>query len=213
MALPLTILLIQQQPADEPPTARSLVQDKSVFALRNRGVGEWIYMTASRRMELLLIKLERGVRSRVVDLLRFCLLAFCCVFLSGCGSQKVVGHFRDEAKPDLRYQFGEDGSWSAEVVVELPTGVFPHGAGRRFDGTFSRSGNVIELVCLSVERQDPTSGAYREDDVELAEYSHRLLLEEGALVPVGPDGEREALFATDLNPLGARKLVRDDAHQ
>lgn len=36
MALPLTLCLIQQQPADEPPTAWSLGQDSPYFRLRNR---------------------------------------------------------------------------------------------------------------------------------------------------------------------------------
>jgi hypothetical protein len=143
-------------------------------------------------------------------ILRVVVLAVCAALLPGCGSQKVAGSYRDAMNPDLRYQFGEDGSWSAEVVIELPAGVFPHGAGRRFGGTFKRSGDSLDLVCLSASRQDPASGQYRNDEVDLASYAHRLLVKEDSLVPVGPNGETEGLFATDLNPLGARKLVRED---
>ncbi len=141
---------------------------------------------------------------------RVVLILFCAALLPGCGSQKVTGSYRDEVNQDLRYQFGEDGSWSAELAIDLPAGVFPHGAGRRFDGTFERSGDALELVCLSASRQDPASGKYRKDEVDLASFAHRLLVEEDVLVPMGPNGEREALFATDLNPLGARKLVREN---
>jgi len=148
-----------------------------------------------------------------VNLLRVVSIVVCAAFLAGCGARKIAGHFRDVANPDLLYEFGEDGSWSADVVVELPTGIFPHGAGTRFEGTFERSGDQLHLVCLSTSRQDPTSGQYRKGDTEPSAYSHTLLVEEDALVPVGPDGEREALFATDLNPLGARKLVREDGPQ
>lgn len=143
-------------------------------------------------------------------ILRVVVLALCAVLVPGCGSQKVAGPFRDAANPDLRYQFGEDGSWSAELAIDLPAGIFPHGAGRRFDGTFERSGDALELVCLSASRQDPASGKYRKDEVDLASFAHRFLVEEDALVPIGPNGETEALFATDLNPLGARKLVREN---
>lgn len=145
-----------------------------------------------------------------MNLFRFVLLVGFAAVLSGCGSQKVAGSYRDSTNGNVRYQFVGDGSWSAEAIVELPAGVFPHGAGRRLEGKFKQSGDLLELVCLSASRQDPTSGQYRKEDVDLAKYGHRLLAGKGHLVPIGPNGETEALFATDLNPLGARKLVRED---
>lgn len=127
--------------------------------------------------------------------------------LVGCGREPVGGTYRDAMNPGIRYEFGQDGTWSAESIVEVPAGVFPHGAGRRLAGIFTRSGDTLELVCSSATRQDPISGEFREEENDASSFSHRLLAEQGSLFPLGPNGERDSLFATDLNPLGARNLV------
>lgn len=144
-------------------------------------------------------------------ILRLLLVALCAAALAGCGGKNVAGLYRDESNPAVCYELRADGTWSAELSVGVPAGVFPHGAGKQFEGNFTRSGQVLELVCTSVRRQDPISGDWQKDATDPASCTHRLLFEEGVLVPIGPRGEKEALFATDLNPFGARKLVSEGA--
>ena len=163
------------------------------------------------------IRLAPAAAGRQVSLdmagLRLVLFAACAVILPGCGRERVDGAYRDSANPALRYELRNGDTWSAEMVVAVPAGVFPHGAGTWWRGNYTRSGNVIELVCTSSGRYDPLSGELREDKADPAAYNHRLAFEDGGLVPVGAKGEKEALFATDLNPLGARKLVREEKPQ
>lgn len=129
--------------------------------------------------------------------------------LPGCGGQPISGSYRDEGNPSVRYDLREDGVWSAELVVDVPSGIFPHGAGQRLEGNFTRCGDVLELFCTGVSRQDPTSGEFRKADADVAAYNHRLRVETDTLVPVGTDGSTESMFATDLNPFGARRLQRE----
>lgn len=143
--------------------------------------------------------------------LRYLLVALCSAALAGCGGTNPAGLYSDDTNPAVRYELRSDGTWLAEFAVGVPSGVFPHGAGKRLEGNFTRSGQVLEMVCTSVRRQDPISGEWQKDATEPASCTHRLLLEGGVLVPIGPRGEKEALFATDLNPFGARKLVREGA--
>lgn len=140
---------------------------------------------------------------------RLLLVAVCAAALAGCGGNDIAGSYRDESNPAVRYELRADGTWCAELAVGVPSGVFPHGAGKRLEGNYTRSGQGLELACLSVRRQDPISGEWQNDAMDPATCTHRLMVEEGLLVPVGPSGEKEAPFATDLNPLGARKLVRE----
>jgi len=142
--------------------------------------------------------------------LRLCTLAL-CFGLVGCGRRHVEGVYHDAGNPAIRYELRDGGRWFAELIVEVPSGVFPHGASRRLEGTFKRKGGIIELVCLTASRQDPISGAFRPDDSAAAEYSHFLAVEDAFLVPVGPDGKSEAFFAAELNPLGARQLVPEES--
>lgn len=215
MALPLT-LWIQQQPADEPPTAQSLGQPNAEKAAR-----KWTSLTGRvvdapgrfYHCGLALRARCHRVRCHSMTTARLLFLAFSAVVLAGCGRQKVEGVYRDEFNPALRYELRDGGDWSAEVVVEVPAGVFPYGADRKFSGLFTRRGDLLELVCSSAEQRDPISGDYRADDAEPAQYNHLLLAEEGALLPVDADGRKEALFATDLNPLGARKLIREGGRE
>lgn len=139
-------------------------------------------------------------------------MALCLVVVTGCGRRDVEGVYRDVSDPSIRYELRDDGSWSAELIVEIPAGVFAHGASRRLDGTYNRSGSLLELVCLNASRQDPISGEYRPEGAA-ALYNHLLSAEEDSLVPVGPKGEKDAVFAADLNPLGARQLVREEESQ
>jgi len=143
-----------------------------------------------------------------VSLSRLILLA-ALVGLAACGRPSVEGIYRDVDNSSLRYEIRPDGLWSAELVVEVPSGVFPHGASRRFLGTFVRRGDILELVCTSSDRQDPMSGEFRPEDCDLSAHHHRLRAQDGALVAVGADGQTESLFATDLNPFGARRLERE----
>jgi len=160
-----------------------------------------------------LARVARGSQESCVMILRVVLLAACAAFVSACGPKRVVGAYRDVENPQVRYQFGNDGTWSAESAVELAAGVFPHGAGRRLEGTFEQSGRAIEIICVSASRQEPTSGQYRAEEADPSQYNHRLEVDEDGLVPVGPDGERDAVFASDLNPFGARKLVPENNSQ
>jgi len=139
-------------------------------------------------------------------------MTLCLVVMTGCGRRAVEGVYRDVADPSIRYELRDDGSWSAELIVEIPAGVFAYGANRRLDGTYRRSGSLVELACLNASRQDPISGEYRPEGAA-AQYNHLLSAEEDFLVPVGPNGEKDALFAADLNPLGARKLVPENESQ
>lgn len=143
--------------------------------------------------------------------LRVALLAVLVAVLAGCGRDNVdvEGAYRDASNPAVRYELRAGGGWAAESVVEVSAGVFPHGAGRRLEGSFTRVGDVLELVCTSAGRQDPVSGSFIEEEGDLASCNHRLLIRDGELVPIGEDGETEGLFASDLNPFGARKLVRE----
>ncbi|MFM7374657.1 MAG: hypothetical protein ACKO39_05850 [Chthoniobacterales bacterium] len=140
---------------------------------------------------------------------RALLLAVCVGSLSGCGGPPIDGAYRDSVNPSVRYELREGGLWSAELVVDVPSGVFPHGAGQRLEGNFTRRGDVLELVCTASSRQDPISGEFRKDDADLAAYNHRLRVEADALVPVDANGETESVFATDLNPFGARRLHKE----
>lgn len=135
----------------------------------------------------------------------------CLVFLAGCGRETIGGAYRDVEKPSVRYELDEGGNWSAEVQVAVPSGMFAHGAGRKFSGNFTRRGNVLELVCTSASRQDPVSGKFREEPDELSSYNHFFLTQGGALVAVGSDGRTESLFASDLNPFGTRRLEKEAA--
>lgn len=144
-----------------------------------------------------------------VSPIRLVLLAALVGCLAGCGRPPVEGNYRDVDNPSLRYEIRPDGLWSAELVVEVPSGVFPHGASQRFGGTFLRRGDMLELVCTSSDRQDPMSGEFRPEDCDLSAYHHRLRAQDGALVAVGADGQTESLFAADLNPFGARRLERE----
>lgn len=139
---------------------------------------------------------------------RLVLLAAFVGCLAGCGGPPVDGTYRDADNPSLRYEFRPGGLWSAEMVVDVPAGVFPHGAGRRFGGTYVRRGDLLELVCTSSSRQDPMSGEFRAENSDLASCNHLLLAQDGMLVAVGADGQTDSLFATDVNPFGARRLER-----
>ena len=121
-------------------------------------------------------------------------LAICVGCFSGCGGPPVIGTYRDAVNPAVRYELREGGLWSAELVVDVPSGVFPHGAGQRLEGNFTRRGDVLELVCTASSRQDPISGEFRKDE---------------ALVAVDANGGTESIFATDLNPFGARRLQKE----
>ena len=127
--------------------------------------------------------------------------------LSGCSRAKVEGSYRDAENSAITYFFGDDGTWRAESLVEVAAGVFPHGSGRRLEGTFSRRGNMIELLCTAVTRQEPTTGEFRSEETEVSAYSHVLRMENGALIPAPAKEAQEVLFASEINPLGARRLI------
>ena len=127
--------------------------------------------------------------------------------LPGCGRVKVEGSYRDVENPAISYIFNADGTWRAEKVSEVGAGIFPHGSGRRLHGTFGRKGNIVELKCVEVSREEPMSGEFRSEPVDVSAYDHRLRVEERALVPVAAKDGAESVFASDINPLGARRLV------
>ena len=127
--------------------------------------------------------------------------------LSGCGRSKIEGSYRDAENPAITYFFGGDGTWQAERSVEVGAGVFPHGSGRRLAGSFSRRGDRVELVCIEVSRQDPMTGEFRGEGIDASAYNHILEVGNGALVPVPAEEGGEGVFASDINPLGARKLI------
>jgi hypothetical protein len=139
-------------------------------------------------------------------------LVFAALLSVGCGRVDVrgndCGNYHDPDNPAARYELLEGGAWVAELELEVPAGVFPHGSGLRLEGHYSRRGEVIELVCVSASRQDPMSGDYEAEAGDASRYNHRFAVGEGELLPVGANGEREALFLSDLNPLGVRRLVR-----
>lgn len=130
--------------------------------------------------------------------------------LSGCGRAKIAGAYRDAENPAITYFFGDDGTWRAELRVEVDAGVFPHGSGRRLDGTFSRRGDRIDLVCTAVSRQEPTTGEFRGEGIDASAYNHVVRVEDEALVPAPAKEGAEEVFASDINPLGARKLIPAD---
>jgi len=122
----------------------------------------------------------------------------------GCGRKDITGDYRDTENPAIRYEFRPDGSWTATLSLKVPAGLFAHGAGQRLEGTYSRSGETLELKCAARFREDPVSGEFSEDRGEGAGGAdHMFLIQEGVLVPKGP---QDAVFASDLNPLGARRL-------
>ena len=127
--------------------------------------------------------------------------------LSGCDRAKIEGPYRDAENPAITYFLGDDGKWLAESLVEVAAGVFPHGSGRRLEGTFSRCGNMIELVCTTVVRQEPTTGEFRSEETDASAYNHVLRMEDGALIPAPAKEGQEVVFASEINPLGARRLI------
>lgn len=139
---------------------------------------------------------------------RWLLLLVLVVLITACSrTGRVEGRYGDAENPAILYVFGEDGSWRAEEVVEVASGVFPHGAGLRLLGTYERRGDILLLECTQVSRQEPMTGEFREESIGLPAYSHRLRVEDGALFPVAEEEGQEAAFASDINPLGARKLI------
>ena len=127
--------------------------------------------------------------------------------LSGCDRAKVEDSYRDAENPAITYFLGDDGKWQAESLVEVAAGVFPHGSGRRLEGTFSRRGERIDLVCAAVSRQEPTTGEFRSEETEASAYNHVLRMENGALIPAPAKEGQEVVFASEINPLGARRLI------
>lgn len=140
--------------------------------------------------------------------IRFAVVLVAALLVSGCGRPKVVGYYRDAQNADVAYELRVDGTWVATVTVGVPAGVFPHGSDRRLEGTYGRRGKVIELTCRSVRREDPMTGEFAEEPLNPSSCNHYFRAEDGKLVPIGADGQTEAVFASDLNPLGARELVR-----
>jgi len=142
------------------------------------------------------------------DFFRSFLMLAVALALFGCGRAKVAGSYRDAENPAVMYFFGEDGTWRAESLVEVAAGVFPHGSGRRLEGTFSRRGKLLELVCTAVARQEPTTGEFRSEETDVSAYNHVLRMENAALVPAPAEEGQEVVFASEINPLGARRLER-----
>lgn len=132
------------------------------------------------------------------------------MLLTGCSRERIEGRYRAVGNPSVSYCFQEGGLWSVEVPVTVPMGVFPHGAGKKFSGNYVRKGDALELVCTSSSRQDPISGDFREEEVDVSIYNHGLLVEGRALLAVGSNGETNSLFASDLNPFGVRHLVPEE---
>lgn len=152
---------------------------------------------------------RRPGRCSVMRVYRYVILAAVVCLMSGCGHGKVEGFYRDAENAAITYRLRADDTWMAEAAADAGAGIFPHGSGRRLDGSWSRRGNVVVLTCASVRRQDPMTGEFAEEPDDSSAFDHRLLIaDEGRLVPVGADGKIGAGFASDLNPLGARELVR-----
>jgi len=143
----------------------------------------------------------------MLNFFRRLLVLAVALVLSSCGRAKVEGSYRDAENPAITYFFGDDGTWRAESLVEVAAGVFPHGSGRRLEGTFSRRGNMIELVCTAVARQEPTTGEFRSEETDVSAYNHVLRMENGALIPAPAKEGQEVIFASEINPLGARRLI------
>jgi len=122
---------------------------------------------------------------------------------AGCGRKEISGNYRDAENPAIRYEFRPDGRWTATLSLEVPAGLFAHGAGQRLEGTYRRNGETWELTCAARFREDPVSGEFKEDRGGGSHADHMFVVREGALVPTG---RQDAVFASDLNPLGARRL-------
>ena len=67
---------------------------------------------------------------------------------------------------------------------------------------------MIELVCTAVARQEPTTGEFRSEETDVSAYNHVLRMENGALIPAPAKEGQEVIFASEINPLGARRLIR-----
>ena len=191
--------MLQQQPAEEPPTAWSLPKNSTSRRARNRTIRAPEFALLGRRTV--------GTSCAMTVSIRIAFLLASVALLPGCSRFKVEGSYRDADNPAITYLFGQDGKWLAEETVEVAAGVFPHGSGRRLQGTFQRLGNVIELTCTTVLRQEPITGEFRDEPTDAASYNHKLRIVEGALVPEATEDGLDPLFASDVNPLGARKLV------
>ena len=191
--------MLQQQPAEEPPTAWSLPKNSTSRHVSNRTTRALEFALPGRRAV--------GTCCAVKASVRIVLLLASAAVLSGCSRFKVEGSYRDADNPAISYLFGQDGKWSAEKTVQVPAGLFPHGSGRRWQGTFERRGDFIELTCTAVLRQEPLTGEFRDEPTDVASYNHRLRIVEAALVPEATEHGVDPVFASDVNPLGARKLV------
>ena len=67
-----------------------------------------------------------GVRTQRVIAVRLFSFVFCAFVLTGCGRRSVEGVYYDAQNPAVRYELREGGSWSAELIVDVPAGIFPH---------------------------------------------------------------------------------------
>lgn len=140
---------------------------------------------------------------------RYMILVVVACLASGCGRERADGFYRDAENAAITYQLRADDTWVAEIAVDAGAGIFPHGFDRRLEGSWKRRGNVVVLACSAVRRQDPMTGEFAVEPGDPSAFDHRFLIAgKGRLVPVGADGRAGAGFASDLNPLGARELVR-----
>jgi hypothetical protein len=132
------------------------------------------------------------------------------IALAGCARKEVTGNYTDAENPAIHYEFRPDGQWVGTLALEVPGGLFAHGAGQRLEGTYLRRGDILELKCTGYFRQDPVSGEFKQERGGGGEAAsdHMFLIGEGVLIPTG---RKDAVFASDLNPLGARRLQRDGA--
>lgn len=142
-----------------------------------------------------------------MGIIRAVVFAVAIVLLPGCGREKIEGRYRDADNAAITYQLRADGTWTAVMSVKVPAGVFPHGSARKLQGTFTRQGDRLALECKSVEREDPITGDFRPERGEAAAYDHLLRIENGRLLPAARQDGQSPLFASDLNPLGARELL------
>jgi hypothetical protein len=148
-----------------------------------------------------------GTSGEMLSFFRGVFVLAVALALAGCDRAKIEGFYRDAENPAITYFFGDDGTWRAEMLVEVAAGVFPHGSGRRLEGTFKRRGERMELVCITVLRQEPTTGEFRAEVTDTSACNHVLRMEDGALVPAPAEGGQEVVFASEINPLGARRLI------